>query len=160
MIHMMNIILMILLMLPLVLIVLLFDAIYFPRVIIYTFFSFLLIYGGLVVLGLGFGVFDWGFWGWSFQLMGFGACGVGPVWVFFWGWGSLNKHRRMSLGKKLCIVDTYLLSQFCLLVYLVLYQQYQQHLWTYSTVDSQYYPPLLSAADYFPAGEQHLSSSH
>ena len=34
----------------------------------------------MVVWGLGFG--GWGlilgFWGWGFQLMGFGACGVGP----------------------------------------------------------------------------------
>ena len=50
----------------------------FPRVI-HTFFSFLLIYGGL---GFGVGVLDWGF-----QLMGFGACGVGPS-VFF-GVGAL-----------------------------------------------------------------------
>ena len=55
----------------------LFIAIFFPRVILYNFFLFLLIYGGL-----GFGFWDWGhilgFWGWGFQLMGFGACGVGP----------------------------------------------------------------------------------
>ena len=56
------------------------HAIFFPRVILYNFFSFLLIYLCL------------GFWGWglrlsflglSFQLAGFGACGVGPSEVFF-----------------------------------------------------------------------------
>ena len=42
---------------------------------------------GLVVagLGLGLGSSDWGL---GFQLMGFGACGVGPS-GFFGGWGSL-----------------------------------------------------------------------
>ena len=62
-----------------------FHALYFfPRVILYNFFLFLLIYGGL---GLGF--WGWGlilgFWGWGFQLMGFGACGVEPS-GFFWVW--------------------------------------------------------------------------
>ena len=42
------------------------TAIFFPMAILNTFFSNLLIYGGL------------GFWGWSFHLMGFGACGVEP----------------------------------------------------------------------------------
>ena len=57
------------------------DAIFFPRVILYTFFLFLLINGGL---GLGF--WGWslilGFWGWGFQLMGYGTCGVGPSGFF------------------------------------------------------------------------------
>ena len=39
-----------------------------------------------------------GFWGWGFQLMGFGACGVGPS--GFFGLGSLYKHKRLTLGKK------------------------------------------------------------
>ena len=52
------------------------SAIFFPRFILYNFFLFWLIYGGL---GLGLIL---GFWGWGFQLMGFGACGVGPS--FFW----------------------------------------------------------------------------
>ena len=47
----------------------------FPRVILYTLFSFLLISGRL-------GFWGWdlrsGFCGWGFQLIGFGACGVGP----------------------------------------------------------------------------------
>ena len=45
------------------------DAIFFPRVILYTSFSFLAIYGG-GVLGLGSCV---GFLGWGFQMTGFGA---------------------------------------------------------------------------------------
>ena len=54
---------------------------FFPRVILYNFFLFLLIYGGLGfgVLGLGSYI---GFLGWGFQLMGFGACGVGPSGFF------------------------------------------------------------------------------
>ena len=52
-----------------------------PRVILYNFFSFWLIYEGL-------GFWGWGpilgFLGWAFQLMGFGACGVGLS-GFFWG---------------------------------------------------------------------------
>ena len=47
------------------------KAIFFPRVILYNSFLFWLIYGGLGFLGQG------------FQLMGFGACGVGPS-GFFW----------------------------------------------------------------------------
>ena len=52
-------------------------AIFFPRVILYNFFLFLLIYGGLGFWGL-----ILGFWGWGFQLMWFGACGVGPSGFF------------------------------------------------------------------------------
>ena len=41
----------------------------------------------MVVWGLGF--WGWGlilgFWGWGFQLMGFGACGVGPSGFFGFG---------------------------------------------------------------------------
>ena len=50
----------------------------------------------MVVWGWGVGL---GFCGWGFQLMGFGVCGVGPS-VFLGGWGSLYKHRRITLGKK------------------------------------------------------------
>ena len=50
---------------------------FFPRVILYSR-SF------MMVLGLGF--CGWGlilgFWGWGYQLMGFGACGVGPSGFF------------------------------------------------------------------------------
>ena len=42
-----------------------------------------------------------GFCGWSFQLMGFRDCGMGRS-GFFWDFGSIYKHRRMTLGKKLC----------------------------------------------------------
>ena len=60
----------------------LFIAIFFPRVILYNFFLFLLIYGGLGFWGWGLIL---GFWGWGFQLMGFGACGVGPSGFFGFG---------------------------------------------------------------------------
>ena len=40
--------------------------------------------------------------------MGFGACGV-ELSGSFWGWGSIYKHRRITLGKKLafysCVVS-------------------------------------------------------
>ena len=58
----------------------------------YTFFSFFHIYGGF--RGWVFGVWDWVFWVCGFQLMGFGACGVGPSWCFEY------KRRRITLGKK------------------------------------------------------------
>ena len=54
--------------------------IFFPRVILYIFFLLWLIYGGLGFWGRGLIL---GFWGWGFQLMGFGACGVGPS-GFLW----------------------------------------------------------------------------
>ena len=56
--------------------------IFFPRVILYNCFLLLLIYGGLGFWGLG---LISGFWGWGFQLMGFGACGVGPSGFFGFG---------------------------------------------------------------------------
>ena len=56
-------------------------AIFFRRVVLYAFFSFLLFYGGL-----GIGDLALGFWGLGFQLIGFGACGVGPS-GFFLGMG-------------------------------------------------------------------------
>ena len=74
-----------------------FRAIFFPRVILYTFFSFLLIYGGS-----GFGVLELGSWI-GFLRLGFsvdGACGMGPA--GFFGVGALyikNKKRRINLGK-------------------------------------------------------------
>ena len=53
----------------------------FPRLILCTFFSFLLIYGGLGVKVLGLG--SWiGFSGLGFQLIGFGACSVRPSCFF------------------------------------------------------------------------------
>ena len=56
------------------------DAIFFPRVILYNVFLFWLIYGGL-----GFWDLILGFWGWGFQLRGFGPV----VWGFlgFFGLG-------------------------------------------------------------------------
>ena len=49
---------------------------FFPRVILYNFFLFWLIYGGL---GLGSYI---GFLGLGFSVDGFGACGVGPSGFF------------------------------------------------------------------------------
>ena len=68
--------------------------IFFPGIffIIFSYFG-----SFMVVLGLGSYI---GFWGWGFQLMGIGACGVGPS--GFLGWGSLYNHKRMTLGKKWC----------------------------------------------------------
>ena len=62
-------------------------AVFFSRVILYNYFLFLLICGGLGfgVLGLGLSL---GFWGWCFLLMGFGACGVGPSGFFGLGLSS------------------------------------------------------------------------
>ena len=74
----------------------LFALYFFPRVILYNFFLLLLIYGGLGFWGWGLIL---GFWGWGFQLMGFGACGVGLS--GFFGLGSLYKHKRITLGKKM-----------------------------------------------------------
>ena len=56
------------------------NRLYFsPGLFFIIFFLFWLIYGGL-------GFWRWGlilgFWGWGFQLMGFGACGVGPAGFF------------------------------------------------------------------------------
>ena len=51
----------------------------------------------MVVLGFGFGVLDWVFGVRGFQLMGFWACGVGRL--GFLGWGSLYKHKIITLGK-------------------------------------------------------------
>mgnify|MGYP001804255686 CR=1 FL=1 len=49
-----------------------------------------------------------GFWGSGFQLMGFGACGVGPSGLFKVGALYLNK--RINLGKKWCYSVTSLLN--------------------------------------------------
>ena len=71
---------------------------FFPRVIIYIFSLFCSYYGGL---GFGGGGLGLGFWGWSFQSV-IGVLGLwcGSFWVF-WGWGSLYKHRIITLGKNL-----------------------------------------------------------
>ena len=78
------------------------QMLYFSPVLFsFIFFLFLLNYGGL-------GFWGWclifGFWGWGFQLIGFGACGVGPS-GFFLGWGSLYKHKKITLGKKWCYAN-------------------------------------------------------
>ena len=68
---------------------------YFFPGLFFTFFSY---FGSLLVVwGFGVGVLISGFWGWGFQLMEFGACGVGAFW-FFWV-GALFKHERITLGK-------------------------------------------------------------
>ena len=57
---------------------------FFPRFILYIFFlnfAHLWWFGGWGLI--------LGFWGWGFQLMLFGACGVGLS-VFFLGWGNLS----------------------------------------------------------------------
>ena len=60
---------------------------FFPRIILNTFFLFLLIYGCLGFWGWGLVL---GFWGWGFQLMGFGACGVSPSGFFGLGLSLLT----------------------------------------------------------------------
>ena len=38
--------------------------------------------------------------------MGLGACGAGPSLFFGLGWGSLYKHRRITLGiEMVCVVN-------------------------------------------------------
>ena len=71
----------------------------FPRVIIYTFFSYFASYGGLGVGVRGWGL-EMGFQGYCFQLIMFGACSVGPY-GFFWSWDFLDKHRRIATGRNL-----------------------------------------------------------
>ena len=63
------------------------SYIIFPRVILYNFFLFWLIYGGL---GLGSYI----------EFLGLGLS-VDGVWglLGFLGWGSLYKHKRITLGK-------------------------------------------------------------
>ena len=64
-------------------------AIFIPKVILYTFFYFLLIYGGL------------GSWIEFLWPPVEGVCGLwyGAFWVFS-GWGSLYYHRRITQGKE------------------------------------------------------------
>ena len=61
--------------------VLLFTYIFFPELFFIIFPHFC---SFMVVWGLGFWGCDLelGFYGWGFQLMGFGECGVGPSWFF------------------------------------------------------------------------------
>ena len=86
------------------------TAIFFPMVIFYTFFDFS---SSMVVWKLGFWGwgFGFGFWGLGFQLMGLCLwCGQGvrTPWcgtlLVFWGWGSLYKHRRITLGKNFALL--------------------------------------------------------
>ena len=63
---------------------------FFLRVVIYDFLSFLLIYGGL---GLRLGSYIESL-GLGFSVDGFGIYGVGLL-----GWGSLYKHKKITLGK-------------------------------------------------------------
>ena len=61
----------------------------------------------MVVWGLGFRCWGLilGFLGWGFQLMGVGACGVGPSGFFGLGL-SIYKHKRVTVGKKWCGENT------------------------------------------------------
>ena len=71
-------------------------AIFFPRFLLYAFFSFLLFYGGLGIRGLAMG-----FWGWGFQLIGWvWGLWYGAFWGF-WVWGSTYNLRGINLGKKI-----------------------------------------------------------
>ena len=80
----------------------------FPRVILYNCFLFLggqlaICRGSWVVMyahGFRFWVLGLriGFWGWGFQLMEVWAYGVGLL--GFLGWGTLYKHKRLTLQKK------------------------------------------------------------
>ena len=79
------------------------DAIFFPKGYSLYFFSY---FGSFIVVwGFGVGVLYLvlGFWGWGFQLMGFGPV----VWgvLGFLGWGSLYKHKIITLGKKWYLRD-------------------------------------------------------
>ena len=80
--------------------------IFFPRVILFNFFFSLLIYGGLGFWGWG---LRFGFLGCGFQLIGFGACDVGPS--GFFGLGLSYKHKRITLGKEM--VQIYLIDEVC-----------------------------------------------
>ena len=73
-------------------------AIFFPRFILHIFFSSFCFF--MVILGVG-------FWGLGFSVHGVWGPWSGPFW-FVWGWGSMHKHRRINLGKKLCH-STYIL---------------------------------------------------
>ena len=67
---------------------------FFPKVILYTFFSF---YSFMVVWGFAVGVLRW-----VLEFGIFSWWGLGPlVWglLGFWGRGSLYKHKRETLGK-------------------------------------------------------------
>ena len=76
------------------------ELYFFPKVILCISSSFFVIHGDFRVEVLGFGSSIGFFWGMSFQLMGFGACGIGPSVVF--GVGALyNKHGRIILGIKM-----------------------------------------------------------
>ena len=73
--------------------------IFFPGLFFIIFFLFWLIYGGLGfgVLGLGSYI---GFLGLGFSVDGVWGLWCGAFWVFL-GWGSLYKHKRITLGKKM-----------------------------------------------------------
>ena len=89
------------------------KAIFFPRVILYNSFLFWLIYGGLGfgVLGLGSYI---GFFGSGFSVDGVWGLWCGAFWVFL-GWGSIYKHKRITLGE-MGRTMTHLLSSTVILV--------------------------------------------
>ena len=70
--------------------------------LLFSHFYSILVVWGLGVWGRGLGL---GFWVWGFRWWGFGP----GVWglLGFWGWGSLYKHRRITLGKNLLFLNLY-----------------------------------------------------
>ena len=70
---------------------------FFSWVLLHNYFSIMVIYDGLGLWGCG---LRFGFWGWGFQLMWFGACGMG-ISGYFWVQDlyTLYKHKRITLRK-------------------------------------------------------------
>ena len=75
-----------------------FNAIFFPRFILYNFCFFMVVWGfgvGVLIWVFGVGVFSW----WVLLPVVWGLLG-------FLAWSSLYKHKRITLGKKWCSFNT------------------------------------------------------